>query len=94
MDECLQVLTDNKAYPGDAVLVIQVRLQLVTDMVARATRDVSYGGQSSELGGLPPLYLKALHSDLDGVKRSIPPELQNNSSSPDLILMLLKMLMT
>jgi hypothetical protein len=94
MDECLQVLTDNKAYPGDAVLVIQVQLQLLTDIVSQTTRDVSYSGQSSQLGGPPSLYLKALHSDLDRVKRSIPPELQNNSSSPDLILMLLKMLMT
>jgi hypothetical protein len=93
MDECLQVLTDDKACPGDAVLVIQVRLQLLTDIVARATGDVSYGGQSSKLGG-SPLYLKALHSDLDGVKRSIPPELKNNSSSPYPILMLLKMPMT
>ena len=94
MDECLQVLTDNKAYPGDAVLVIQVRLQLLTDIVTRASGDISYGGQSSGLGGPPPLYLKALHSDLEGVKRSIPPELRDNSSSPNLILILLMILMT
>lgn len=93
MDECLQVLTDNKTHPGDAVLVTQVQLQLLTDIVARATGNVSYGGQSSQRSGPPSLYLKALHSDLDGVKRSIPPELQNNGSSPDLILILLKMLM-
>lgn len=79
MNECLQILTDSKECSGDTVLVIQVRLQLLTDRVAQAISDVNYGWQSSRIGGPPSLFLKMLHSDLDGIKRSIPLELQNNS---------------
>ncbi|OBT75209.1 hypothetical protein VF21_06137 [Pseudogymnoascus sp. 05NY08] len=84
MDECLQVLTGSQDYPGDEILVTQVRLQLLTDIVTRAAEGVSYGGQSSQRSGTPSLYLKALHSDLATIKRSIPPNLQQNGLSPGL----------
>lgn len=84
MDECLQVLTGSQDYPGDEILVTQVRLQLLTDIVTRAAEGVSYGGHSSQRSGTPSLYLKALHSDLATIKRSIPPNLQQNGLSPGL----------
>ena len=78
MDECLQTLAEKQECPTDEVLVQQVRLQLIVEKVTQAPR---YDGEieNTELIRAPPaLYLKALQSQLQEVKRKLPSELQQN----------------
>ncbi|KAI0104437.1 hypothetical protein F4814DRAFT_452551 [Daldinia grandis] len=64
MDDCLQILSDEKECPNDEVLVLQVRLQLIIEKTNQ---------QASHDGAREPTYtyLESLHSQLQNVEESI-----------------------
>jgi hypothetical protein len=82
MGECLQILDETKECPNDEILVQQVRLQLIVERINLGTWDE--GAEPPEQNREPsPLYLQALHSQLQEVKNKLPPESQNNGKFPD-----------
>lgn len=75
MEDCLQTLVERQEWPGDEVLVYQVRLQLIIEKVIRTKWD----DENIETVKMPPaFYLKALQSELQEVWRRVSPELQDN----------------
>lgn len=75
-EECLQLLEKTKEYPTDTLLVFLTRLQLIKNAVSRDASDNFPSGIAS-----PPseIYFKSLQSQLEELKRNIPPELDGNS---------------
>lgn len=74
-EECLQLLEKTREHPTDVLLVFLTRLQLIKNAVSRDTSD-NLGGEMSS----PPseLYFKSLQSQLEELKRKVPPELDGN----------------
>ncbi|KAJ9142483.1 Transcriptional regulator WAR1 [Pleurostoma richardsiae] len=68
LDENLQVLSQQPECPGDSVLGVLVKIQLVIDQVARA----SWQSQES---GPPAFYIDSLRARLQEIKSQTPPEL-------------------
>jgi 3-methyladenine DNA glycosylase Mpg len=80
MKECLEVLTERKETPNDAVLVQLVQIQLVVDKVIRRSWDES--GLTVE--GSDPLlptsfFIQTMHQQLQRVRSRISPESADNS---------------
>lgn len=75
-EECLQLLEKTREHPTDTLLVFLTRLQLIKNAVFRDTSDNLCGGIAT-----PPseIYFKSLQSQLEELKRNIPPELDGNS---------------
>jgi hypothetical protein len=78
MDECLQTLAEKQECPADEVLVQQVKLQLIVEKVAQIPWHDGEIENTESIRAPPALYLKALQSQLQEVKRKLPPELQRN----------------
>lgn len=78
-EECLQLLEKTKEHPTDVLLVFLTRLQLIKNAISRDTSDSVYGGLS---GPSSDIYFKSLQSQLEELKRNIPPELDGNSRHP------------
>ena len=77
MDECLQTLEETKEHSTDALLIQQVKFQLLVERVSHGPwQDGAM--DSLDTKGLPAFYLKALQSQLDDLKSKVPLELQNN----------------
>ncbi|KAF7155365.1 hypothetical protein CNMCM5623_007436 [Aspergillus felis] len=80
MKECLEVLTERKETPNDAVLVQLVRIQLVVDKVIRRSWDES--GITAECLDNPRLptsfFIQTMQQQLQSIKGRIPPELADN----------------
>ncbi len=71
MDECLQVLSQQREWEGDDLLVAQVRIQMITEQLTRAN------AQSPD--GIPPHYvLSALRTQLQSTRAQLPLHLQQN----------------
>lgn len=79
LDECLRLLEEMREYPTDLLLVYLVRIQLIHNKVARAPWNDNLGDAAARLP--PEFYLKALQSQFDDLKRSVPPEIQTNGKS-------------
>ncbi len=79
LDECLRLLEEKREYPTDLLLVYLVRVQLISNKLACAPWNDTFGDAMTKFP--PEFYLKALQSQLDDLKRNIPPELQTNSKS-------------
>lgn len=75
-EECLQLLEKTREHPTDILLVFLARLQLIKNAIYRDMSDNFSGGIAS-----PPseIYFKSLQSQLEELKRNIPPELDGNS---------------
>ena len=69
MDECLNVLSQNKGYQHDEQFVHQVRLQLIAGEIETAKGVTTVP---------PAFYLKALQLRVEGVKANISPQLQTD----------------
>jgi hypothetical protein len=78
MDECLQTLAEKQECPTDEVLVQQVRLQLIVEKVTQARWHDGEIENAGPVRAPPAFYLKALQSQLQEVKRKLPPESQQN----------------
>lgn len=78
MDDCLTILWDAQEAPLDRNLVLQVKLQLIVDEVARITLN----GETSDLRVLHIMQAKILRSRFDDVMAQISPELQSDSKLP------------
>ncbi|OBT72654.1 hypothetical protein VF21_08578 [Pseudogymnoascus sp. 05NY08] len=76
-EECLQLLEKTREHPTDILLVFLVRLQLIKNAIYRDMSDNLSGGIAS-----PPseIYFKSLQSQLEELKRNVPPELDGNIS--------------
>jgi hypothetical protein len=72
MEESLRLLSQQREWDGDDLLVAQVKIQLLVDELTRAT------WQSPE-DGPPALYLAALQTQLDNIKSQLPQRLQKSS---------------
>ena len=78
MDECIRTLEEKQECPADEVLVQQVRLQFIVEKVVQAPW---HDGESEHAGPMrapPSFYLKGLQSQLQEVKRKLPPESRQN----------------
>ena len=76
MDECLEILAQRKECPTDAILVQQVRLQLI---IEKATQIPRSDVLSIDVVKPPPaFYLKALKIQLQEVRNQIVVESQAN----------------
>jgi hypothetical protein len=80
LENCLQMLAENKECPTDILLAILVRLQLITERIAQAPWN---DGSTESLTPRAPatFYLKALETQLQDCKQTIPPEFQQNGKS-------------
>lgn len=78
MKECLEVLTERKETPNDAVLVQLVQIQLVVDKVIRRSWDES--GLATEEGPRLPtsFFIQTMQHQLRSIRSRIPPELADN----------------
>ncbi|KFY03620.1 hypothetical protein O988_01359 [Pseudogymnoascus sp. VKM F-3808] len=76
-EECLQLLEKTKEHPTDLLLVFLTRLQLIKNAISRDTSDSVCGGLA---GPSSDIYFKSLQSQLEELKRNIPPELDGNIS--------------
>ncbi|SPQ26729.1 2996b653-1133-4681-aa8e-47aec6c8f710 [Thermothielavioides terrestris] len=73
MDECLQVLSQQREWEGDDLLVAQVKVQLIVEELARVT--------SQSPDAIPASYvLSALRSQLQKIKAQLPPHLRHNDA--------------
>ena len=78
MDECLQILAEQKEYPTDLILVQHVRLQLIVEGVAQAPWNDGQTDGNRTIRVRSQFYLKALQERLREFKEQIPPELVQN----------------
>lgn len=78
MEECLQTLAEKQECPTDEVLVQQVRLQLIVGKVAQAPWHDGEIENAEPIRAPPAFYLKALQSQLQGIKSKLTPESQLN----------------
>jgi hypothetical protein len=71
MDECLLVLSQQREWEGDDLLVAQVKVQLVVEQLTRVT--------SQSPDGIPPAYVLAtFRTQLQSTKAQLPVHLQHN----------------
>src|SRR5271170_1606627 len=78
MDECLQMLAEKQECPTDEILVQQVRLQLIVEKVVQAPWHDGEIENAERVRAPPAFYLKALQSQLQEVRRKLPPESLRN----------------
>ncbi|GFF37907.1 putative HC-toxin efflux carrier TOXA [Aspergillus udagawae] len=80
MKECLEVLTERKETPNDAVLVQLIRIQLVVDKLIRRSWDESgTTGEGSDSPRLPTsFFIRTMQQQLQSIRSRIPPELADN----------------
>ncbi|OBT70315.1 hypothetical protein VE03_00317 [Pseudogymnoascus sp. 23342-1-I1] len=76
-EECLQLLEKTREHPTDILLVFLTRLQLIKNAVSRDTSDNLCGEMPSPSS---EIYFKSLQSQLEELKRNVPPELDGNIS--------------
>jgi hypothetical protein len=80
MKECLEVLTERKETPNDAVLVQLVQIQLVVDKVIRRSWDESGLTVEGSDPWLPTsFFIQTMHQQLQSVRSRISPESADNS---------------
>ncbi|KAK4126938.1 hypothetical protein N657DRAFT_630866 [Parathielavia appendiculata] len=73
MDDCLQVLSQQREWEGDNLLVAQVKVQLILEQLTRVT--------SQSTDGIPPGYvLSALRAQVQTIRAQLPPHLQQNDT--------------
>ncbi|KAK0716266.1 hypothetical protein B0H67DRAFT_554605 [Lasiosphaeris hirsuta] len=72
MEECLQILEDKNESPLDRILVCMVKLRLVGDETAKSP---AISSDPSELRLLQAFQTKALNSQVQTIKTSLPPTL-------------------
>src|SRR4051794_33240812 len=77
MEECLNILAESKECPGDAVLVHQVRLQLLVEQASQISQQIRESGNATPLD----LYRRSLQGQLQEVNDKLPPELNFNRKS-------------
>jgi hypothetical protein len=78
MDECLQILEDNKECSNDELLVQQIRLQQIVNKMTLDT--LSDGALDFREHSQPTsAHLKSLHSQLQGIKTSLLAKPETNS---------------
>ncbi|KAL4865429.1 hypothetical protein BDV12DRAFT_174701 [Aspergillus spectabilis] len=81
MTECLNILAEAKAAPGDALLVQLARTQLIVDkVVTELGSDCDNINERDFLKAPFSLYIKGLQSQLDQVRNLTPPELTQNNT--------------
>jgi hypothetical protein len=71
MDDCLSYLEQNAEWHGDYLLAQQVKCQLITDKIL----EVPWQGHSE---GPPVYYLKALESQIQGIRMGLKPEFRED----------------
>jgi hypothetical protein len=87
LEECLRFLEEKNDYPTDLLLVYIVRAQLICNDVAVVPWNDAFGISGT---GVPwDFYVKTFTSQLETLKRAIPPELESNGklldhSSPEI----------
>lgn len=82
MESCLEYLISLNERPSDSVLVTQVKMQLLTDQAAEATRNHFFSGVQHSAEVFSGFHLKSLQSQWHDLKRSIPQELQHDRTIP------------
>lgn len=80
MDECLQILNDTNDCSSDAILVLEVRIQLLLHKANQM--GWSPGGSTSENVDSPMIppafFLKSVQSQLQQIKAGVSTELSQN----------------
>ncbi|KAL4860534.1 hypothetical protein BDV12DRAFT_191654 [Aspergillus spectabilis] len=77
MDECLQSLEEQKECPLGAILVQQVRLQLITDRLDSSPYQGGLTATPSPIQAPPAFYLQSMHAQLRSLQSRIPPDNQH-----------------
>ena len=82
MDDTLAVLAENPASPGDTILVIQVKLQLLTNQLNRSCCTWPFGNSqyTSKPHEIPACYLDAFLAQFKKIRSEVPPELASNGT--------------
>jgi len=74
MDDCLQILSEQREWDGDDLLVAQVKVQLVIEQVTQATTQ-------SQDGTLSTFISDALRTQLQNIRFHLPDHLRQNGRS-------------
>lgn len=74
----MQILEEKRDFPTDLLLVYLVRVQVICNKIAAAPWNDTFGILSTKVPS--DFYTKALKSQLEDLKRSIPVELQSNGN--------------
>lgn len=78
LEECLRLLEEKNDSPTDGLLVYIVRVQLICNDVAAVPWNDAFGSTGS---GVPQdFYVKTFTSQLEELRRAIPPELESNGT--------------
>ena len=78
MDECLQTLAESQECPMDAILVQQVKLQLIVEEARQVYLSNGEFRRTEPMRAPSTFYFKALQSQLQQVKHNLPAGLQLN----------------
>ncbi|KAK3682306.1 hypothetical protein B0T22DRAFT_501754 [Podospora appendiculata] len=73
LDESLQILSQQREWDGDDLLVAQVKIQLVLEQLSRSI-------YQSRISGPPTYYLSALRSQLQTIRAQLPDHLQKHDT--------------
>ncbi|KAK3332291.1 hypothetical protein B0T19DRAFT_482593 [Cercophora scortea] len=73
LDESLQILSQQREWDGDDLLVAQVKIQLVLEQLSRSI-------YQSRISGPPTYYLSALRNQLQTIRAQLPDHLQKHDT--------------
>lgn len=85
MEECMQKLADEPQWPGDLVLVVLAKVYKVLEDYSQIQwANSEFGGRAAATSAKtnPIHYLKSLRANLEEIKKSLTPELLENSMFP------------
>lgn len=75
MENCLEQLAGDPECPGDELLAAMARTKIIANDVSRLTWKLT----DSESAGPPAMYVKPLKDRVQAIRRSLKPELAENS---------------
>lgn len=78
MDDCLQILSEQREWDGDDLLVAQVKVQLVIEQVTQAITQ-------SRDGTLSTFISDALRTQLQNIRLHLPDHLRQNGKTFKLV---------
>ena len=84
MEECMQKLSDSPQWSGDLVLVALVKIyKVLEDFSHIQWMNSEFGGRSTAASSKPiPIhFVKSLRANIDEIRKSLTPELLENSMS-------------
>lgn len=80
MEESLALISERPDCSEDTILVVQVKLQLLTNQLDRANCTWPFGNSryASEISEPPACFLDSIMAHLNAIRNGIPPELEHS----------------